>query len=187
VRGFYFIDGDCQFTNTIDGDAMLASCVIIRGDFHCPSTLSMTHLCCQGNIYLPENCKILNSTIRCGGQIIANKKYRVVESSVESSLKDPLKPFRFFELNQPGMGLEVAIENGTVRVKKVADDSPFRDHLRIGDALVSVDGKPVKTPDELRRAVRTAYVVGRGQFTRLRGGQPSEFVVRFAPPWEAKR
>jgi len=58
-----------------------------------------------------------------------------------------------------------------VKVRDLSEDSPAKGVLRAGDVLVSIDGKPVTTPDAVRAAVRAHKAGEIALFTVLRAGQ----------------
>ena len=76
------------------------------------------------------------------------------------------------------LGLPVRITQRGARVSQVLPDHPASGKLRAGDLLVSADGRPVRTPDELRGVIGRHRV---GEPVRLRvrrGNRTIDVVVR---------
>ena len=67
-----------------------------------------------------------------------------------------------------------------VKVRDLSGDSPAKGVLRTGDVLVSIDGKPVNTPDAVRAAVRAHKAGEIALFTVLRAGQRQALSVTTA-------
>jgi Lon-like protease len=68
------------------------------------------------------------------------------------------------------LGYKVEVKTNGVEVTAVFPGTPADGKLEVGDVVVSVNGKPVKTTDELRRAMSTVKVGGGVTFGVRRSG-----------------
>ena len=86
------------------------------------------------------------------------------------------------------LGYDVKAEPEGALVVGVAEDAPAAGKIEPTDVIVAVDGKPVRTPDDLRRLIGTRKP---GESVRLRvrrGSETEEVVVGTVPsPDDAKR
>jgi S1-C subfamily serine protease len=85
---------------------------------------------------------------------------------------------RWFELAD--VGLEVIADGKTAVVKRVAEKSPFAGKLEAKDVLTAINGTKVTTPDECRRALRRAVVLGYAVLDVQRDGKAVNRLVRVA-------
>lgn len=83
---------------------------------------------------------------------------------------------RWFEVAD--VGLEVGTDGKRPVVKAVTKDSPFRGRVEPDDVLRSINDTPVRTVDELRRALRRAVVLGAAVVEFDRGTNTFWRVVR---------
>jgi hypothetical protein len=97
-------------------------------------------------------------------------------SHVEEDARHPLGLVRFFEPSDVGLTLDA------LSVKSIDPKCPLAlAGLRKGDAFVSIDGKPTKDAEELRRALRRRFAIaGLGSFTVKRGGKTITLRARLA-------
>jgi Lon-like protease len=86
------------------------------------------------------------------------------------------------------LGYDVQVNPRGAIVVGVLADGPAAGKLRTGDVIVAVDGKPVKTPDELRRGIGRHRPGESVLLTILRGGKRLELRVgTIANPAEKQR
>lgn len=115
-----------------------------------------------------SNCRVI-----AGGKVKFFGSLPPTENAAE-----PLAPFKFFALAE--VGLHAADTKGAVTVTKVDAKSPMgRAKAAAGDVVVAVDGRLPKDVAELRRLVRTGYVLGDCTLVVRRGEETKELVVRF--------
>ena len=189
------VDGDLTFEehnhdlNNLGGH-MSAAVVVVNGDLRFSANRVQANLSSG-----PSSCAFLVkgdvviespflSVNRC--RIIAGGKVKWLDqrgsisgkpAPVENSA-DPLAPFKFFALTE--VGLYAKDVKREVVAEKIDAQSPFgRAGVQPGDVLVAVDGKPVPDVAQLRRLVRTGYVMGDCVVVVRRGDATAERVVRF--------
>jgi hypothetical protein len=182
IAGVLICDGSVNCPDANVGEAVNViqhALIVTRGNCHLPSSVINAHIYASGDIVIPDGANLLYCTLRAGGRIIVAKSAKIAESKLEDFKPNAIKPFRFFELAQDGVGLEAEEVKGRVLVKKLHPGSPFQDQFQVGDAIRSVDGKPVRTVDEIRKFTRTAYVKTWGDFLRERAGKTETVRVRF--------
>jgi Lon-like protease len=89
-------------------------------------------------------------------------------------------------LRQAGFPVR-AVPRG-ILIEGVAPDAPAAKLLEAQDVIVAVDGRPVRTPAQLRRLVGRRSPGDHVTLTVLRDGKPREMVVRTVPdPLEPRR
>jgi PDZ domain-containing protein len=86
------------------------------------------------------------------------------------------------------LGLRVSVERKGARVGQVFPRHPATGKLRRGDLLVGADGRPVRSPSDLRRLIGRHQPGERVRLRVRRGSQTREVVLRtIASPDEAGR
>ncbi len=176
--------GDLQYSVVIaDGDVDLPdnryhthSLVVSRGDIMSHRTLHGERclFIAGGGIKGSAPGKLTNTLL------VATKEIDLGEEKKEAGVRitgptHTALGVRWFETKDGGV--EVAVTDGRVVVKAVAERSAFVGHLVKGDKFLRVNGKDVATADECRRALRQALILGFA-FVDVRGatGEQSRFV-----------
>jgi PDZ domain-containing protein len=85
------------------------------------------------------------------------------------------------------LGYRVVIRHFGARIQDVDPKVPAADVLESGDVVVVVDGKPVRTPDDLRRLVSERHPGAELRLGFLRDGKRREATVRTVTVTEAGR
>ena len=189
------VDGDVVFEeynkdlNDVGGD-VTASVVVVNGDLrYKPNRVRANELSSAYNcMFVVKGDVILESVFlrlsRC--RIIAGGKVKWLDQRGSISGKpapvenasEPLAPFKFFALAE--VGLHAKDVKREVVAEKIDARSPFgKAGVQAGDVFVAVDGKPVPDVAQLRRLVRTGYVMGDCTAVVRRGEATTELVVRF--------
>ena len=138
-------------------DDLTNAVVISGGDIRLKRLNKDSVLIARGNITAPV---ALGCTLLAGGTItFTEKKWTPQDPNLQNIVKEgeskPLGFITFFELSQ--IGLEATDKDKAVRVAKFTDASPLRKAgVAVGDVVMKVNGTPVATAEELRRALRDA-------------------------------
>jgi len=189
------VDGDLSFKehnhdlNNLGG-YMTASVVVVNGDLRYAANRVRANMSSgpsdcvflvKGNVVIESVSLRLN---RC--RIIAGGKAKWLDkwgsiSGKPAPVEDaavPLAPFKFFTLAE--VGLHAKGVKREVVAEKIDAKSPFgKARVQPGDVFIAVDGKPVPDVAQLRRLVRTGYVMGDCTVVVRRGDAATELVVRF--------
>lgn len=85
------------------------------------------------------------------------------------------------------LGHDVPVTPSGALVTAVAPDVPAAGELEAGDVVVAADGEPVRTPDDLRRLVRTREPGETVELRVRRGSESLELTVETVPSPDAPR
>ncbi len=110
------------------------------------------------------------------GEVIDVPKPKNSETGTHIVGKDKYDPgVRFFAVGD--VGLELKDVDGYAVVKSVAEGSPFRQSLKPGDRVNSINDKFFMDFDDCRRALRESCVAGYAFVNRTRDGHHSRVLV----------
>lgn len=80
--------------------------------------------------------------------------------------------------NDPNGNLTVQEDQGVLVFRVIPNSPAAKAGLRSGDVILKIDGKPVKTADEVQRAVEASSVGGKLQVELRRNGQTIQIAVQ---------
>lgn len=151
-------------------DDLNSSIVICDGDVSVGRQTSMSLIVARGNIHIKGAA--FGGTLIAGGTVtIANPHDRIpmgLENTVLQKESNPLGFITFFELRR--IGLDVKVADGAVRVAALAAGNVCeKAGLKVGDAVVEVNGKKPTDAESLRRLLRDALAVGEATVKLQRG------------------
>ena len=122
----------------------------------------------EGSTLVPEN------EVRPPGQSERQRR--------QASLQDMRRSQRIAAaVALKAIGRDVTIRATGVLVTAVAADAPASGKLQAGDVIVGVDGRPVRTPDELAPFIRRRQPGSRVRVRVLREGKPRAFSLGTIP------
>jgi hypothetical protein len=133
----------------------------------------------RGRVLLPVRDQISASHISAGGRVRIENigKEWVSETVIKEQQSEPLG-VRFFETTD--VGIEVSAVKDGVKVEKVtAELPPAKAGLRVGDLILTVDGKKSADVETFRRQLRRAFVQDLAIMSVERGNKTIELMVAF--------
>jgi len=178
----YSINDSLVFANgnVTVGDHFGRSVIICDGDVDVSANVISCLIIARGNIKIGTYAQ--GNTLIAGGKVSIkdNEVLRWPDHNVIAENEpNPLGFITFFELSR--VGVDVKVADGSVHVNTVADGKPFaKAGVKIGDAVVEVNGKKPDSAESLRRLLRDALAVGDATIT-IRRGDKTE-VVKVALP-----
>jgi hypothetical protein len=163
-------------TGDVNVEVMLYSTIICDGDVQLAASVRSL-IVARGNVVIENHSE--ENTIIAGGKVTlkkprldGNRLTRKVdhEDHVQSGVTRPLGYITFFELSTAGV--EVKVADTAVSVAKVAEGKSFAAAgVKVGDVVVTVNGKKPDSAESLRRLLRDALALGDATVTLKRGGK----------------
>jgi membrane-associated protease RseP (regulator of RpoE activity) len=151
--GFMVADGNVKARR-------IGGLVIAKGSVECTSDI--------------DNCVVV-----AGGKVECRRRQ---DSIIREGNPKLLGWVRFFETADAGV--EVAKADNDVRVEKATPDQPpAKAGLRVGDAIISIDGTKITDPDQFRRLLRKSTTGDSTKFTVRRDGKSLDLRASFVG-WE---
>ena len=191
VVGLIVGDGDVVFDqtptpeDTIDHRSAGDCIIVARGNVVLPAHTACVIVLAGGNVTFPEGGQFFHS-VRCGGKVIRLGKNPNLRNGARVSVieNDPkaLGPFKFFEFATVGLTAKAAFDKSLSVTELDAKSPLLQAGLAKGDAILEVDGAAPKTPEGLRKLLRSGYVRGDAKVKVRRGQETKEFAVLFPLP-----
>jgi hypothetical protein len=158
--------------------------VVCRGNFTGASTVGASVLLVDGDVDLTRTLRPKNCLIRASGEVRLHPSpnFQPVNCTIETHVKNPTAPYKFFELAD--VGLSLADDEEGLMVTGVKADTPFGNSgIAKGDLVRAVDDAPVGNSEEVRKLVRRALVrQGDCLVTVVRGDKTFDLPVFFPLP-----
>ena len=174
--------GGVQTKKAIQGSVVLAngdvtavtglydSVIVCDGDVTVTDwDISLSVIVARGNITAKRGATMCD--LIAGGKVAVGKNYRVSDPSHNVIKENEACAFgfiTFFELST--VGVDVKLDDKIVRVTTVKEKMPFATAgIKVGDKIVSVNGKKPESAESLRRLVRDALAIGDASVVVRRG------------------
>ena len=157
--------------NVTTGQQISRSVVVCDGDVEVGEQFRAALVIARGNITSKQGAS--GGVLIAGGKITLNGQEQRQTTDNHFVLTDekavtPLGFITFFEVSR--VGLEVKAEDGAVRVVAVAvGQAGDKAGLKVGDAILDVNGKKPADGESLRRLLRDALAVGDAAVKLQRG------------------